>query len=66
MIKLRITQIFLMLFMITVFTTMIVGIAWLFDSHPKNLIRVWKMMLTTLSISFIFQILFGAKITYKS
>lgn len=65
MIKLRITQIFLMLFIITVFTTMIVGIAWLFDSQPKNLIRVWKMMLNALSIYFLFQLLFGAKITFK-
>jgi len=65
MIKVRITQIFLMLFVITVFTTIIIGIAWLFDSHPKNLIRVWKIMIDALSISFLFQLLFGAKITFK-
>lgn len=65
MIKLRITQIFLMLFVITVFTTIMVGLAWLFDATPKNSIRVWKMMLNALSISFIFQLLFGQKITFK-
>ena len=65
MIRLRITQVFTILLIITLFTTFIVGIAWLFDATPNNLIRVWKFLGCCLAVSFLFQLLFGAPITFK-
>lgn len=61
MIRLRITQIFALTFM----TTFVVGIAYLFDSYPTNLYKVWKFLGSYLAVSFLFQLLFGAKITWK-
>ncbi len=65
MIRLRITQIFMLFLMLTLLTTFIVGIAWLFDSTPNNLIAVWKFLGGCLAVSFLFQLLFGAKINWK-
>lgn len=65
MIRLRITQIFAVFFTLTFFTTIIVGIAYLFDSEPKNLYRFWKFLGNCLVVSFLFQLLFGVKITWK-
>lgn len=65
MIRSRITQIFGILFALTFFITIIVGIAYLFDSKPVNLHKVWKFLGSCLAVSFLFQLLFGAKITWK-
>lgn len=43
----------------TLFITLIVGIAWLFDSKPNNLYFVWHVGLKTTTVSFLFFILFG-------
>lgn len=65
MIRYRITQIFSMFLVLTVFCTMILGISWLFDSEPDNLYTVWKFLGSCLAVSFLFQLLFGVKITFK-
>jgi len=65
MIRLRITQIFMMLGMITFIITVIVGLAWLFDATPVNLIKVWKFVGSCFAVSLLFQALFGAPITFK-
>jgi len=65
MIRLRITQIFMMLGMITFIITFIVGLAWLFDTTPDNLIKVWKFVGSCFAVSLLFQLLFGAPITFK-
>jgi len=65
MIRYRITQIFAMLLVITLFTTIIVGIAWLFNAQPENLYKIWKFLGGCLAIAFVFQLLFGVKIDFK-
>lgn len=60
-----ITKIFAMLLVLTLLTSFIVGIAWLFDSEPTNLYLVWKFLGSSLAVSFLFQLLFGAKIEWK-
>lgn len=65
MIKFRITQIFLIILTITIFCSLIVGIAWLFNSQPANLYYVWKKLGFLLALAFVFQLLFGAKIEFK-
>lgn len=54
-----------MLLVLTLLTSFIVGIAWLFDSEPTNLYLVWKFLGSSLAVSFLFQLLFGAKIEWK-
>lgn len=65
MIKLRVTQIFMVILMLALFCTMIVGIAWLFDKKPENLYTVWKYLGGATLIAFLIQLLFGAKIEFK-
>jgi len=54
-----------MFLVLTIFCTMIVGIAWVFDSAPNNLYTVWEFLGSCLAVSFLFHLLFGAKITFK-
>lgn len=63
--KTRITQIFMTLVILTLFCSIIVGIAWLFDSKPNNLYIVWEFLGSCLAVSSLFQLLFGAKINFK-
>lgn len=65
MLKIRITQIFMTTLMLTLFCTMIVGAAWLFDYKPKNLYFLWKCLGGILAFILILQFLFGAKIELK-
>jgi hypothetical protein len=55
MIRYRISQVFSVVLILTILATLIVGVAWLFDSYPANL----------LAVSLLFQILFGAEIKFK-
>ena len=55
----------MMLGIITFIITVIVGLAWLFDATPVNLIKVWKFVGSCFAISLLFQALFGAPITFK-
>lgn len=63
--KILITKVFGFILVMTLFVTMIVGISWLFDYKPNNLYMVWKFLYNSLLISFLFQLLFGEKITFK-
>jgi len=63
--RLFITKLFLITLVVTIFTTMLVGIAWLFNSQPENLHRVWHFLGNCCLLTSVFWILFGAKITFK-
>lgn len=63
--KHKITQLFVLLLVLWLFCSMIVGIAWLFDCEPKNLYFVWEKISIILSVSFLFNLLFGVPIKFK-
>jgi hypothetical protein len=65
MIRFRITQVFMIILVLTIFCSMIVGICWLFDSKPINLYIVWRFLIGCLTGSFLVQLLFGTTITFK-
>jgi hypothetical protein len=60
-----ITGVFFILLWATLVVTMFVGIAWLFDCKPNNLYLVWRFLGSCLLVSFLFQLLFGAKIELR-
>jgi hypothetical protein len=43
-----------------ILSSLILGIAWLFDSQPENLKWVWMRLANLTAISFLFHLLFGA------
>jgi len=56
-----ITGTFTFILILTSIITLLVGIAWLFDCKPNNLYLVWKYSYNSLTVSFLFYILFGGK-----
>ena len=56
---------FLLLLVLTLIVTVIVGVAWLFDYKPNNLYFVWSILYKSLTVSFLFHLLFGAEIKFK-
>ena len=52
---------FEILITLSLLVTIVVGIAWLFDSKPDNLYSVWKFLGNCLIISLLFFILFGGR-----
>ena len=54
-----ITVVFALLLSLTLVVTMLVGVAWLFDFKPNNLYLVWSVCYKSLTVSFLFFILFG-------
>ena len=57
-----INTVFEILITLSILITIVVGIAWLFDSKPDNLYSFWKFLGGCLVISLLFIILFGEKI----
>jgi hypothetical protein len=56
-----ITRIFLLSLTALIFITLIVVIAWLFDSKPENLHLVWMKVINLTGILFILHLLFGGE-----
>lgn len=54
-----VNRIFKTLLTIFIVLSIIVGVAWLFDSEPSNLYTVWKISFEALMCSTLFLILFG-------
>jgi hypothetical protein len=57
-----ITNVFNLLLALSIILTIIVFMTWLFDFKPTNLYFVWYMLLKSLTVSFLFLIIFGEKI----
>jgi hypothetical protein len=56
-----ITNIFNLLLALSIILTIIVFMTWLFDFKPTNLYFVWYTLLKSLTVSFLFLIIFGEK-----
>jgi len=56
-----ITEVFYGVTSLWILCSLIIGIAWLFDSTPNNLYWVWIKLCNTVIIAFLFFILFGKK-----
>jgi len=55
------TLIFVLLFITTFWTSIIVGITWLFNFYPSNLYNLWEISYKSFAVSLLFFILFGGK-----
>jgi hypothetical protein len=54
-----ITKTFRFIVSLWILSSLILGIAWLFDSQPENLKWVWMRLANLTAISFLFHLLFG-------
>jgi len=59
--RVYITGIFNIAVILWILCSILVGIAWLFDSQPENLYWVWMKLCNIVAITFLFYLLFGGK-----
>jgi len=57
------TIIFIIMFIATFWTTLGLGITWLFNYYPKNLYNFWLVCCKVFAVSLLFYILFGGRKT---
>ena len=56
-----ITGIFNISVLLWILCSIVISIAWLFDSQPDNLQWVWMKLCNIVAITFLFHLLFGGK-----